>query len=82
MSRNCIALAAFQAEADQRFAPPMRRRIDLDSLYAAALKQIKVADHGSPPPLWPGTCPLTLDALLNDSAAELEPPMAVAISSP
>jgi hypothetical protein len=60
----------------------MRQRIDRGSLYAAALRQIKVSDYGSPPPRWPGTCPFILHALLNEGAAELEQHISAAISGP
>ena len=43
-------IAAFQAEAAQRFAPSMRQRIDLDRLYAAALKQVGAAEYGGRQP--------------------------------
>ena len=65
-------VAGFQAEAVQRFAPSMRQRIDLDQLYARALKQLRVADYGRPPLPWPTDCLLTVDQLLNDDVAALE----------
>ena len=65
-------IAAFQAEASQRFAPSMRQRIDLDRLYARALKQLRAVDYGRPPPPWPTDCPLTVDQLLNDDAAVMQ----------
>jgi hypothetical protein len=65
-------IAAFQAEAAQRFAPSMRQRIDLDQLYARALKQLRVADYGRPPLPWPTDCLLTVDQLLDDDVAALE----------
>ena len=39
-------IAAFQAHAAQRFCPVHAARIDLDRLYAAALKQVGAADYG------------------------------------
>ena len=65
-------IAAFQAEAAQRFAPSMRQRIDLERLNARALKQLKVADYGRPPPAWPTDWLPTVDQLLNDDVATLE----------
>jgi len=65
-------IAAFQADAAQRFAPSMRQRIDLDRLHGLAVKQLKVADYGRPPLPWPAECPLTVDQLLNDDVTELE----------
>jgi hypothetical protein len=71
-------IAAFQAEAAQRFAPSMRQRIDLDRLYAAALKQVGAADCGRPPAPWPAECPCSVDQLLNDEVAPLGGTMAAA----
>jgi hypothetical protein len=69
-------IAAFQAEAAQRFSPPMRHRIDLDRLYAAALKQVNAADYGRQPAPWPVECPCSVDQLLNDDVATLGATMA------
>ena len=61
------AVMAFQVEAEQRFAPSMRERIDLGALYAGAVRQVRVAEiDGVPPQAWPEQCPVGLDALLND----------------
>ncbi|HET6233583.1 MAG TPA: DUF29 domain-containing protein [Acetobacteraceae bacterium] len=65
-------IAAFQAEAAQRFAPSMRQRINLDQLYARALKQLKAADYERPSLPWPTDLLLTVDQLLNDDVAALE----------
>ena len=65
-------IEAFQAEAAQRFAPSTRQRIDLDRLYARALRQLTVADYGRPPQLSPIEGLLTGDQLLNDDVATLE----------
>jgi len=70
-------VAAFQAEAAQRFAPSMRQRIDLDRLYARALKQLTAADYGRPPLLWFTDRLPTVDQLLNDDVAVLEARFAV-----
>jgi hypothetical protein len=75
-------IAGCQAEAIQRFAPSMRQRIDLDLLYALALRQIKAADYGSAPPLYPGTCPFTPDMVLKDDVAELERQVTAAVPPP
>jgi len=64
---------AFQADAEQRFAPSMRQLINLDALYGKALRQIRVAEiDGVPPRAWPETCPVGLDALLNDDVVALQ----------
>jgi hypothetical protein len=75
-------VAGFQAEAVQRFAPSMRQRIDLDRLHPLALKQLQAADYGHRPSARPGTCPFTLDQLLNDDVAGMERHMTAAIPSP
>jgi hypothetical protein len=63
---------AFQADAEQRFAPSMRQAIDLDALYAKAVRQVRGAEiDGAPPLPWPAACPVGLDALLNDDAGAL-----------
>jgi hypothetical protein len=69
-------IAAFQADAAQRFAPSMRHRIDLDRLYAAALKQVGAAEYGRQPAPWPVECPCSVDQLLNDDVATLGATMA------
>lgn len=55
----------FLADAEDRFAPSMRQRIDLDALYAKALHLARSAtdDAGEPRPL-PEACPFTLGELL------------------
>lgn len=64
---------AFQSDAERRFAPSMRQRLDLAALYARAVQQIEPLRYGGSP--WrpaPATCPVTLDALLTAPCAELE----------
>ena len=53
-------------DAERRFAPSMRRHIDLDDLYRRALKQLRLAtdDSGEPRPA-PATCPFVLDDFLS-----------------
>ncbi|MGE0226213.1 MAG: DUF29 domain-containing protein [Acetobacteraceae bacterium] len=66
-------VALFQAEAAQRFAPSMRRRIAVDRLFAEARTQLEGMTHDGRPPLaLPAACPFTLDALLQGKRAELE----------
>jgi len=66
-------IAAFQAEAAQRFTPSMRQRIDLDLLYARALRQLEGVDYDDiAPRQWPATCPFTLDELLTERRTALE----------
>jgi hypothetical protein len=64
-------IAAFQAEAAQRFAPSMRRRFDPEPVRGGS----ETDQNGGlrfTTTLWPGTCLLMLDALLNDGVVELE----------
>ena len=66
-------ILTFQADAEQRFAPSMRQAIDLDALYARALRQVRVAMiDGIAPRPWPDTCPVALDALLHDDIDTLQ----------
>jgi hypothetical protein len=56
---------AFLDDAERRFTPSMRQRIDLDALYAKALRRARTSadDSGTATPL-PDECPFDLDALL------------------
>jgi hypothetical protein len=66
-------IVAFQTDAQHRFAPSMRQRIDVEAIYARAMLQIAPLRHGGRPALAaPPTCPVTLDALLTASCEELE----------
>jgi hypothetical protein len=62
----------FLDDAEQRFTPSMRQRVDLDGLYAKALRRVRATtdDSGVPQSL-PETCPLTLDELMTGNIAEL-----------
>jgi hypothetical protein len=62
----------FLDDAGQRFTPSMRQRIELEALYAKALRRAREAtdDAGAPRPL-PDACPFTLDELLAGDLAEL-----------
>jgi hypothetical protein len=66
-------IVGFQGEAERRFAPSMRRRIDPETLYASAVRQIQVLRYGRQPALaLPVFCPVTLDQLLTASVEDLE----------
>ena len=54
-------------EAERRFAPSMRHRIDLDGLWHVALRQI-AAELGTRSIGLPDACPFTLDDLLAPDA--------------
>jgi hypothetical protein len=66
-------IVSFQNDAAQRFAPSMRRRIDLARLYRDALRQLEDVTYDDVAPLaMPSNCPVTLKQLLNDKRAALE----------
>ena len=62
----------FLDDAADRFSPSMRQRIDLDDLYAKALRRAQALRDvtGVSRPL-PETCPFTLEALLAGHLTEL-----------
>jgi hypothetical protein len=66
-------VVAFQTDAQRRFAPSMRQRIDVEAIYARAVLQIEPLRYGGrrAAPL-PAACPVTLDALLSASCSALE----------
>ena len=64
---------AFQRSAARRFAPSMRRRIDLDGLYRDAVDRLQAGRMEDEPALRPPeTCPFELDALLTEPWGRLE----------
>ena len=66
-------LIAFQTELKDHFAPSMRQRIDLTTLYHRSLLQVEPLAHDDQPPRpWPEDCPFSLDDLLTDDHAALE----------
>ncbi len=56
----------FRRDARRRFAPSMRRRIDLADLYADALDRLPETMDGLQPLPVPQVCPVTLDELLGE----------------
>jgi hypothetical protein len=63
----------FQADAEQRFAPSMRQRIDPADLYERARKVVgRTRQDGTPPRPGPDSCPFSLDDLLHGDPAGLE----------
>lgn len=56
----------FLDDAEQRFTPSMRQRIDIDQLYARALRRARMAldDDALPSRPLPEACPFALDELL------------------
>ena len=66
-------IGSFQADAAQRFAPSMRRRINVADLYAKARAQLDGFEYdGVSPDAPPTVCPFTLDELLNLARGSLE----------
>jgi Domain of unknown function DUF29 len=66
-------IAAVQSDAARRFAPSMRRRIDLADIYDQAKRQIGLTRYGGKAALTPPTiCPVTLDELLSARVEDLE----------
>ena len=78
----CEEIVSFQDEAELRFLPSMRHRIDLDDLYRHAREQVDLAKYDGRAPLpWPETCPFVLDQLLNERRPALEAILATASST-
>jgi hypothetical protein len=68
-----VEIGSFQADAVQRFAPSMRRRINLPTLYDKARGQLKgIKYDGVSANAWPAECPFTLNQLLNEERTTLE----------
>lgn len=57
-------IIGFLADADTRFTPSMRQRIDVDALYRKALRQVRAGEPPVREP--PEKCPYALDDLLAD----------------
>ena len=57
----------FRDDAAGRFSPSMRQRIQMEKLYARALRAMPETIDGQPPlPVQQASCPVTLDELLSD----------------
>ena len=54
------------ADAEARFTPSIRQRINLDTLYRKALNQIRAAEGEEASRALPRTCPFALEDLLAD----------------
>jgi hypothetical protein len=50
----------FRSDAVSRFAPSMRRRINMAVLYRCALRRLPETIDGQPPLPTPAVCPVTL----------------------
>ena len=55
----------FRVQARRRFAPSMRRNIDIAGIYADALKALPARMDGQLPQQVAATCAMTLDELLD-----------------
>ena len=63
----------FQQEAEQRYVPSMRQRIDLHRAFDRARRRVRqMMVDGRPPGPLPVTCRITLDQLLNEDRLTLE----------
>ena len=60
-------IVTFLAEAQARFTPSMRQRLDLEKLYQQARRQVLISALPNQPSL-PDACPVTLDDLLAETA--------------
>jgi hypothetical protein len=56
----------FRQQAQRRFTPSMRQKIDIHRLYRHALRSMPETMDGLAPLPVPQTCPVTLDELLGD----------------
>jgi hypothetical protein len=61
-------VVGFQDEAERRFAPSMRQRIDIGKLYTAAVRRLRASD---PNCRLPAENPFALDQLLTGDLDEL-----------
>jgi hypothetical protein len=65
-------IAAFQDNAQLRFTPSMRQRIDLAMLYGKAIRRLRIAESGNKALRpWPETSPFALEQLLNGEPDDL-----------
>lgn len=58
----------FAGDAADRFAPSMRRRLDLAHIYRRALRAVPATMYGEPLPPLPSECPWSLDELLGSES--------------
>jgi hypothetical protein len=56
-----------RAQAANRFAPCMRRKLDMARIHRQALRALPETMDGQPPLPLPEICPATLDELLSDA---------------
>lgn len=64
---------AFLNDAQRRFTPSMRQRLDLEDLYGKALRRVRASmDADDPLPSLPKLCPFMLQELLSEDVVELD----------
>ncbi len=65
-------IVALQTNAQRRFSPSMRHRIDLGALYADSIRQLRAGDRrGKIKRPWPAANPFTLDQVMNGDTDDL-----------
>ena len=63
----------FQDEAEQRYVPSMRQRLDLNRAYGRARRRVmRMTIDGQGPRAVPETCPFTIEHLLTELPPALE----------
>ncbi len=68
-----MELLAYLQGARRRYTPSMKQRIDLQSLYDGALRQAEALLVDAPiRPIWPTTCPYTMEDLLDRNSDTFE----------
>ncbi len=60
-------IASFLADAQARFAPSMRQRIEVQVLYVKAIRQLRGGSADLALERLPAMCPVTLDDLLDET---------------
>ena len=65
-------LVSFQSNAQRRFAPSMRQRLNIDSAYRSAVKQVTILDDAKRAGSYPVECPFTIEQLLSEECMTLE----------
>jgi hypothetical protein len=58
----------FGGDAADRFAPSMRKRLDVAHIYRRALRAVPATMYGEPRPPLPAACPWSLDELLGSES--------------
>ncbi len=59
-------LVGFLADAQTRFTPSMRQRLELDALWRRAMRQVDAGGEGGTTHVLPASCPFEAEDLLSD----------------